>query len=65
MSIHDIIHTDSSVVTAWLSKHGVRLLLIALAAGAMTAAFNVWNGVRQADWEADIATRVHQGLVPH
>ncbi len=43
MSIHDIIHTDSSVVTAWLSNHGVRLMLIALAVGALAAASRYAN----------------------
>ena len=63
MSIHDIIHTDSSVVTVWLSKHGIRLVLITCAAIIAVAAVNVLRELKKSEHDAAVEFYQHQGVL--
>jgi hypothetical protein len=63
MSIHDIIHTDSSVVTAWLSKHGPRCVLIISVAIAVVATVNALRELKKSERDATIEFYQHQGVL--
>jgi hypothetical protein len=63
MSIHDIIHTDSLVVTAWLSKHGTRLVLIIILAIIAVASVNALRELKKSEHDAAVEFYQHQGVL--
>lgn len=63
MSIHDIIHTDSSAVTAWLKRHAAALFLFAVAACLLAFSVNLLRDVDEAQGRSELDALIHQGKV--